>query len=110
MSTFTEKNLSHGLVTNGTDTLYTVPALTTAIVKNINVANTTAVDATITIWIDPDGTTAGDAQVAMKTVTIPANDFINVSCYFIMAAAATIKATAGTTNVLAVSINGAEIS
>ena len=107
MATFTETNLSHGLITNGTDTLYTVPALMTAIVKDIHICNTSAAAATITIWIDPNGTSATDAEAVFKTFNVPANDFVHWSGFIVMAAAATIKATAGTTNVLAVTINGA---
>jgi hypothetical protein len=110
MATFTEKNLYHGLVTNGTDTLYTVPASTTTIVKNIHIANTTATAATISIWVDNNGTTAGDAEAILKTFNIPANDYVRINCYEIMAAASTIKATAGTTNVLSVHINGATLT
>ena len=104
---FTEANLFHGLVTNGTDTLYTVPGSTTAIVKDIHIANTSATAATITIWIDPNGTSATDAEAIIKSWSVPANDFLHWSGFMVMAAAATIKATAGTTNVIAVSINGA---
>lgn len=109
MATFTEINLSHGLITNGTDTLYTVPASTKTIVKDIWICNTTATAATITIWIDPDGTTAGDAQAILKNYSIPATDFLHISGFWIMAAAATIKATSGTTNVISVNINGATL-
>jgi hypothetical protein len=110
MTVFTEANLFHGLVTNGTDTLYTVPALTTAIVKDIFINNTTATAATITIWLDPNGTTAGDAEAILKTFNVPASDFVHISGFFLMAAAATIKATAGTTNVISVQINGATLT
>jgi len=106
---FTEKNLSHGLVTNGVDTLYTVPASTKAIVKDIQVCNTTATAATITIWIDPNGTNATDAEAILKSWNVPANDFVHWSGFIVMSEASTIKATAGTTNALAVQVNGAEI-
>ena len=107
--TFTEANLSHGLVTTSVDTLYTVPASTTAIVKDIQVCNTSATSATITIWIDPNGTSATDAEAILSNWNVPANDFVHWSGFIVMSAASTIKATAGTTNVLAVSINGATI-
>lgn len=111
MATLSEKTLGQAQVTTGTDTLYTVPASTTGIVKYVLCVNTTGTAATITVWADADGTTASDATVIIPTVSVPANEFIALKQVWIpMIAASTIKATAGTGSAITVTIGGVEIS
>ena len=108
---FQEKNLGQAEIANGSNTtLYTVPASTVAIVKDIQIVNTTGTAATITIWIDPDGTTADDTTAIIKDWSVPANDFLHWSGFKVMTATATIKATAGTASAITVTIDGAEIT
>jgi len=109
--TFQEKNLGQAQIASGSNTtLYTVPASTTAIVKDMQIVNTTGSSATITIWLDPDGTTADDTTALIKDWAVPANDFLHWSGFKVMEAGATIKATAGTASAITVTIDGAEIT
>jgi len=111
MATFTEKSLGQATIASGSNTtLYTVPAATTGIVKDIHICNVTATAADITVWVDVDGTAATDSEAIIKEWSVPANEFLHWDGYIIMSAASTIKATAGTGSAITVTVSGAEIS
>ena len=69
----TPNKLGQGAVGITPASLYTVPLLTRAIVKDIDVVNTTAVDKLIRIYLVPDGDSAGTANALIYDLTIPAN-------------------------------------
>lgn len=103
----TEERL-YGPAQPGTSTgvLYTVPGATTAVVKQILVANTTAGAATITIGIN--GT--ADADVILSEVSIAANETYTLDTSIPLAAAETIDGLQGTSGALTVTIVGYEIT
>jgi hypothetical protein len=108
---FTEKTLGQAQIATGSaTTLYTAPASTRAIVKDIQVCNVTAAAVTITIWVDPDGTGATDAEAILESYSIPAQDFLHWSGYLVLQAAATIKAQAGTGSAITITVSGAELT
>lgn len=90
------------LLTNSSVTLYTVPALTQAIVRNIIVANTSATAATarLSIGVDAAGTRI------LPEVSIPANSVYDWSGFLVMEAAETLRGQSGTTDVLAITVSG----
>jgi hypothetical protein len=74
----TYKKLGQGALTGaGTqDTLYTVPALTSAVVSLIVIANISATARTVNLWHVPNGGAYGDANALLKGVNVPANTTI----------------------------------
>ena len=82
--------------------LYTVPASTTAIVKNIVLTNTTGSDATITLQA------AGKDLISSHTVK--AKDAVFIDLNFVMNAGQTIVASQGTANAINVFISGVEMN
>jgi hypothetical protein len=91
-----------------TTTLYTVPALTTSIVRNIHVANTATVAKTITFGFG--GTAATAANLFAGAVSIPANTTYDWSGFLVMIAADTITALQETATSCTVIISGVEVS
>lgn len=106
------KHLGQAEIANGSNTtLYTCPAETTAIVNDIQIVNTTGAAVDITVWIDPDGTTADDTTAIFKDWSVPANDFLHWAGGFkVLEATGTIKATAGTANAITITVDGAEVT
>lgn len=93
-------------LTTSAVTQYTAPASTTAIVRNIHVANTTATAATFTLSI---GTNAAATQL-YGAVTIPANSALDWSGFIVVATTEIIQALAGTGTALTLTISGVEVS
>ena len=89
------------LLTNASVTLYTVPASTQAILRNIVIANTSASSATarLSIGVDAAGTRI------IPDIPIPANSVYDWSGFLVMEAAETLRGESGTTNVLAISVS-----
>jgi hypothetical protein len=106
----TEKNLGQAQLTTGTTTLYTVPSSTRTVVRDMQIVNTSLVTATVTVWIDTDGTSATDAEAVLKTFSIAPSDFLHWFGWVVMTAAATIKATASANSSISITVNGAEIT
>jgi hypothetical protein len=80
-------------------TLYTTPASTQALVKDININNTTAAAVTLTGF-----TVAGIAL--LSSLVIPANSTMRLTGLIVLAAGETIVAQAGTANALSIVISG----
>ena len=87
-------------------TIYTVPASTTTVVRNIRVSNTTGTAATITMSI---GTNAAAAQI-MSAVSVPANSVYDWSGFLVMNAADILQALQGTSSALTVTVSGIEVA
>lgn len=85
-------------------TLYTVAASTTAIVRHIHIANTTAVDATIALAINGTAATAGNCF--LKGFTVPASGEYDWSGFLVLATTDTIQGLQGTADALTVIISG----
>lgn len=88
-------------------TLYTVPSSTTAVLRNVRIANTTTSAATIRLSIGAYA--AGTAL--MTDVSIPANSvYMEDGFLAVLTAAETLRATGGTNNALTVTVSGVEIT
>ena len=87
-------------------TLYTVPASTTAILRNIRISNTTATAATITMSIGADAA----ATRLMSGVSIAANSVYDWSGFIVLATTETLRALQGTSAALTVTVSGVEVT
>jgi hypothetical protein len=92
------------LLTTSAVTQYTVPALTTTIVRHIHAQNgsASAVTLTISIGADAAGTRIYDA------ISIPANGSLDWSGFMVLAAAETIQAKASAGTAIVLSMSGVE--
>jgi len=97
----TLKCLGKGTLGTSTTTLYTVPASTTAIVKEIVLCNKTASDATVTITFDGTNIISGK--------TVKTNDTYVIEFHSILGAGKIIAGLAGTANAIDYYISGIEV-
>lgn len=93
-------------IPNSTTTLYTVPGSTTAIVRNIHIANTTSSAASIKMSIGADSA----ATRILGDTVIPANGTYDWSGFMVLATGETLRATGGTNNALTVTVSGVEVT
>jgi hypothetical protein len=98
----TLKTLYKGTLNTTSTTLYTVPASTTTIVKEIILCNKTATDTTATITFD------GGSIIAGKVV--PKNDTYVVELHSVLAAGKIIAGLAGAASAIDVYISGIEVT
>lgn len=74
LNTVTPKRLADAqYLSNSYGTLYTVPASTKAIVKELVLCNTDTAEHTVSVRVVPSGETAGDEHCIFKDAAIPAN-------------------------------------
>ena len=88
------------------ETLYTVPGSTTAIIRNIHIANTTTSAAAIKMSIGAD---AAGTRI-LGDLSVPANGTYDWSGFMVLAAGETLRATGGTNNALTVTVSGVEVT
>ncbi|MDB5054444.1 MAG: hypothetical protein JWM44_2494 [Bacilli bacterium] len=91
-------------------TLYTVPAATTEIIKEIVLTNTTATDATITLYLVDSGGTAGATNMLLNAYPVKAKDTVFISMSEVLATGGTIQGLQGTSGAVTVRISGVEVS
>lgn len=105
MATDTAKRLTGpALLTGSAATVYTVPASTVTVLRNIHVCNETGADATLTLSIGTDGS----GKRLFRTFNVSANDVMDWSGAIIMAAAEVIQAFSGTASALTLTVSGVE--
>lgn len=86
--------------------LYTAPA-GGAIVRNIHVANTTTLPATITLGLNT-GAAIAAAEHFLSALMVPPNDTYDWSGFAVLDGSETIRGLQGTSSALTVSISGVE--
>jgi hypothetical protein len=91
-------------LTNSAATVYTVPGATTAVIRDINVANTTGSAATFTLSIGADA--AG--KRLFSAVSIPANSTLQRTGSIVLAATEVVQAYSGTNAALTLTLSGVE--
>lgn len=108
---FTEKRLGQAQISSASNTtLYTVPSSKKAVAKDFIITNTTSTDATVSLWLVPNGDSSADGNAVLKDFNIPANEIVHLSLYQVLETAGdTIQALAGTTTSITITISGAEI-
>ena len=107
---FLEKNLARQAVNSTGETLYTTPASTTTVVKDINIANNGTGDCYVTIWLVPDTASRTNENILISTMSVPENDIRHWSGYQILETGGTIQAQSETSDQITLSISGAEIT
>ena len=103
----TPVKLAQAAVTAGTTTIYTVPALTRALVKDIDLCNTTAGALTINVHLVPSAGSASAANALFFGASISANTTLQWSGVQVMNAGDTIQVQGSSTGITA-SISGGE--
>ena len=108
MSKAKPAKLSHSALTAAlTTVLYTVPANTQVIVKEIILANTSAVPVPVTISA---GSTTGVADRIVPASPVPANSTVVLSLSTVLNAGETITGGAATAAVVGAAISGVEVA
>ena len=103
----TAKSLSHSALTaTTTTTLYTVPASTTTIVKEITLCNTDTVARTVTLQA---GATTGVADRVLNAMSLAPNETKVISMSLVLATTQTITGGASTASVVSCLISGVEV-
>ena len=99
------------LVATGPATVYTVPALTKTIIRHIHVSNPSASPVTLTASIGADA--AGTRLLGAYSIPAAAagvtGSVVDFFYYQVMDAAEILTLSAGTNNILNITINGDEI-
>ena len=99
-------------VATGPATIYTVPASTKTIVRHIHVQNPSGGAVTFTLSIGTDGasTRVFDAfSIPAAAAGVTAN-VIDHWCYYVLEAAEVIQVASGSNNVLAITVDGDELT
>lgn len=109
MAVYTPKKMYVGQPGTTATTLYTVPASTSAIVKNIIVCNTTASSATVTISFVPTGGTAGSTNRVFNTYTVLPNGTATIDLSNVLNTGDFINALQGTSGAITLHISGVEV-
>lgn len=108
MTTNTVKQLSQtALTATLTTTLYTVPAATTTIIKEILLCNTDTVSRNVTIYA---GNGTGVAQTILSAYPVGPGETKAIELSTVISAAYTIKGGASTTAVVSCAISGTEVA
>lgn len=109
MATYTEKQLAQSCVASTTETtVYTVPASTTTIVKQIVVANVTGTAAVTSLSLVASGGTAGVTNRIYEQISIPANSTVTFDLSQVMATGGFISIKQGTASSITTTISGIE--
>ena len=85
---------------------YTVPASTTAIIRNIHVAEGNGSATSLTLSIGTDAL----AKRLFSAVSIPANNILDLPCFIVLSGGEKIQAFASATNSLVLTVSGVEVS
>ncbi len=107
------KTLAKGLLGNASAILYTAPSaagVTTAIIKEIWLANTDSADHTITLYYVESGGSIGDNRAIMKAVAIKANTTYIVSTADPLASAETVRGLADAADKISYRMSGIELA
>jgi hypothetical protein len=111
MATFSEKNLARQAVDSSIETLYTVPASTVAIVKDIHICNNGATNRWVNIWLVPSGDSPTDENIIFFEWDVLKRDFAHWTGFQTLDTAGdTIQAQSETADQITITISGAEIS
>ncbi len=98
------------VLTTSYATQYTVPGSTTAIIKEILLANTTAGVVTATVSVVPSGGSASASNNILGGINIDANSTTVVELHTLMIAADFISAKSNTSSAVNIMISGVEIT
>ena len=95
-------------LTTSAATLYSVPSATVTTVKTVTIANVTATDAQVTIYLVPNGGSAATTNAVLGSVNVSANTTTIIDTAWIIPASSTIQAKASAGSAINVHISGIE--
>jgi hypothetical protein len=110
MAIYSAVRLSQSQPGTGFATVYTAPASTKTIVKEIVACNTTASPITFDLALVPNGGTAGPTNQIIFGHIIPANTTVSYTYSQVLATGAFISAKASAATSLTVTVSGVEIT
>lgn len=110
MATYTHRQLAQAQPGTSAGTLYTVPAATSTVVKQIVIANTTATAATVSIRLVPSGGSPGVGNSVAEAVSVAANTSQTLDLTQTLPTGAFISALQGTASAITLTISGVEIT
>lgn len=76
------------------DTVYTVPALTKAMLKSFDICNTTAIDKTVRVFFVPSAGSPSTGNAIIYDLNVSANQIFSWNGLKVMGAGATIQTSA----------------
>jgi hypothetical protein len=107
MTTDTVKKLGQMELTGGTDTVYTVPGVTSTLVKHMSIVNTSTVSgSTVRLWHDG----SSNVNLIMPAITIAAGEWAEFEGTITMETGDTLKAEAQIGNVITITVHGVEFT
>lgn len=100
------------LIATGPATVYTVPALTKTIIRQIHISNPSASPVTLTLSVGADaaGTRLWSAYSIPAAAAGVVDSVRDIFMYLVMDAAEILTLSAGTNNILNITITGDEIT
>jgi hypothetical protein len=102
------KKFVQSTITAAQVTIYTVPGATQDVIKDIDVTNTTAAAATVSINLVPSGGSAATANLLAGTWSIPANSTVHWTGTQVLNAGDFISVISGTANACNIMVSGLE--
>jgi len=103
----TPTKLGQAAITVGVTTLYTVPATTRTLLKELSIANTTAATINVRVFLVPSAGAAGTANAFLYDVPVPNNNALQYDGIQVMNAGDTIQIQAAAVG-LTITASGAE--
>lgn len=99
-------------VATGPTTIYTVPAATKTIIRQIHVQNPSgsAVTLTLSIGASAAGTRILDAYSIPAAAAGVTGSVIDYFCYYVLEATEVLQAASGTNNILVITVDGDELT
>ena len=108
-TTMADKVFSSDTVGTAEETLYTGTA--GDVIKIIFICNVTTSDATLQLWRVDNAGSSGDTNKILNSVTIPANDFMQINTYMPLDVTGDfIRADCSVNNAVCVTLMGAAIT
>lgn len=110
MANYTPKKLYTGQPGTTATTLYTAPASTYTLVKNIILCNTTTSDAKVSVSFVPSGGSAGVTNRIMSDLNVKANDTVAMDLSGFLATGDFISAVQVTSGAVTLHVTGVEVT
>ena len=106
---FTYKEIGQGRYNNTTNnTVYTVPALTTTMIRSIRMANNTASSCTIRLFLVPNAGVADQTTCTFYDFHMPANHTLSDDGLHILETGGTLVFQNSVANAVTITVSGAE--
>lgn len=108
LAPFVPTRLVQAVCTGSSVTVYTVPANTRAIIKDLLICNLTGATPTFTIDLVPSGGSVSSTTKWYNAYALTANQHLHLRVSAVLEAGDTIRILASTTSAVAINIHGAE--